>query len=559
MKAVIVEYLLLFFSSLIPLAIVYYRVRLEIVQAFVATILVSLLIVTNRFILPQGHALGLGWRLFLLFILSTLLQVVIFLTGGFYSPFLILSHLFAVSTGFLFSLRIALGFLFFAVSTLLVNTLILDKKMLSFFLSDPWPVVLYIFSFTTIIPLYYLVVSRYNVKDAISKILTSQLKLTTTQLELTDKELKLTRARTHSLLGGFEDLIIITDTNLRVLSVNDATTRTLHLSSSELLGRFLFDVLQLKNTEGELLNVRSLTIAKVLNEKITVSFGNLLLYTRGSVFPKKAGIRVRPIPNLQGSLDQVVFIVSCATTEEGKGKDHSIVEQALLKQGSALEELKNYLRNKELGEFKAKVELIERTEKDILTTQEIEEYGLKPNITFVNVAELLYRIILRERDFAGDFKLPVNFKLDKKFVDLYPSFKSADEDFPTVVTTQYFSAPADARWLDIFFSKIMDILVLVAIKKENAFVQAELLYDEKEVTLIARASTAPLPSDYQALLLTAYYGNLGLQTNLSLGSGLEGYLIKRISLLLKIPLEIKYQADPGVISVISRLSKTPVL
>lgn len=546
-----IEPLVLLVSSLVSLSIVYYRVPDSTLQQIVAVLLVVLLITLNRFILARHRVISYNWSLILLFVIATFVQLLILSTGGFYSPFLILFHLFAISIGFLLRSRAAISFLIFAVGALMINTLVLDQKLHTLFINDPWAAILYLLSFVAIIPVYQLVVSRYNLKDALSNMLS-------TQLKLTDTELKLTKKRQESLLGGLSDIVIVTNIHLHILSFNEATTQALHLSASELLERPLLDILYLKGSNGEMFDASSLSLEKALKEGLSSVVNDLLLYTKNSSFPKQVDVRIRPTTNLEGHVDQIVFIISGISIRSDEHTIYRSIEPSLLRQESALEELKNNLKERGLLDLKARVELLGKQEHDILTILEIEDHGIRPNPALVDVSELVRRIVAGEQDFAGNFGTQLQVVFDEQFTSKFTviNLKTAGE-IPVMMTAPFFTVPIDPKWLDILLGKLITIAILIGSKEKNRTIKLLLTYtDEAVVVVISTVCRLPA-ANYQEALLTRYYGVLANQTNLSLGSGLEGYIARMVSTLLNIPLSVNYQEEASSLSFTLKLSKQP--
>jgi len=249
-----------------------------------------------------------NFKLLLVAVFSIFLQLLILKTGGFYSPLLILLHLFALGISFLFSLRVAFEFLGFSLVVLFAGTFI-DEKLLTMFINDLWSSVLYILSFIIILPLSGLTGKKYQVQDKILKLLKAQLELTSFHLEIKDAQLELAKKREESLFQGLPDGVVITDTNLRILFLNENIEKIFGIPSSELLARNFFDIMHLKDTTGNLID-DSLSIDLVTNKGKNYLFNDLQFFMKGSVTPIRAALRIQPVRNLEENFDQIVFIIS---------------------------------------------------------------------------------------------------------------------------------------------------------------------------------------------------------------------------------------------------------
>lgn len=558
MSHFIQESAVLLLSSMVPLAIGYLQVSTAIVQQVLAVLLAVLLIFLNKSILSSQKPIPYVLQLLLIFLIAILLQLLIFSTGGFSSPFLILFHLFALGLSFLLTLKIATVFLGFAGATLLFNTLFLDQKLLALFTTDPWPTVLYIISFMAIIPLYHLVMSRYNLKDAMARLLTSQLKLTTTQLRVADTQLKLTKKREESLLGGLSDLVIVTDTNLNILSFNESVIQTLHLLPSELLHRPLFDLLYLRTSSGEVMDRQTLSVDEAKSGANT-SFSDLLLYTKDSAFPQKARVQIFPVSNLKKEIDQLVFIITCFSRQIGGDSFHQTTKEAIIKYESLVANLKEDLRLRGLSDLVFKMELLKKMEKDILVVSEIEDHGVAPSLNFIDIAELVYLVIEREKNFAANLRVSLKLEFDEKFQQMYPSVQSVtSEEFPRLITSRYFTIPSDPKWLNLLVEKMIEISLFLGFRKQGAFTRVVLACDDGAVYVSLESLCPQLPPDYQNFF-TKNFPALASVEGLKWSSGLERYLVKTLATLLGFPVDIKYYPEKSTLAFSLIISKKGVV
>jgi PAS domain-containing protein len=179
-------------------------------------------------------------RWFFLFGGTVLVQTLIVATGAFQSPFLVLIHLFMIALSFLFSFSIAVIFLLLSLIVLFLDVSAMHNLII-FFQKDLSTIILQMVSFVTIIPMAYIVSQQYHIKEAISNAIRT--KVTTDE----------------AILERVNELIIVTDTHLRILSVNDAVERTLQKSRSELIDKPLFDMFLLKDVTGALVKEALLT------------------------------------------------------------------------------------------------------------------------------------------------------------------------------------------------------------------------------------------------------------------------------------------------------------
>lgn len=536
-------------SSLISVAIVYFKIPGSLIQQSIAVLIVVILIATRRFLSFRRKSLSFGVTLALIMLASAFLQLLVLSSGGFYSPFLILFHLFAISASFLAGIWIAIGFLGFSIIALIANT-ILDPKLHSLFANDPWTAILYILSFVVIIPLYQLVSSRYHLSETISRILTTQLKFTTTQLQQKGIQLELTKRRDESLLGGLTDLVITTDLNLKVLSINKAAAKALSINAGEALGQPVLKLLNLQDMNNNKVDTKFLSIDEIKGSGTIHLLSDLLLYTGNTVLPRKINLRIHSTKNLEGQIDQIVFIISNFYGGGHTTAGYQNIDEAVKKNKSFLEAIKHELREKNLQQLNAKVEMLGKTEEDILTAIQIVNHGIKPNFSLIDVADLMQRVFTGEKGFAESLGVPLIFSFCRDFMEKFTTIDfEGRQQIPFAFTSQFFTVFTEPHWFNFLIKKIMDIFILLSTREKQPKVEILISYDTETVVVdISCAYLSPVSQDFEKLISDQLIDN---------GSGLEGYLIKTITTLLNIPFTIIYKEESRTLHFTVNLSKTP--
>ncbi|MBI2338396.1 hypothetical protein HYU95_04400 [Candidatus Daviesbacteria bacterium] len=543
MKRNLIELGVLFISSLISVAVVFYKIPASLLQQSIGVMIVILLIVVHRFVFSRKQSLPFIVSLALTFLVSIFLQLLVLSSGGFYSPFLILFHLFAISASFLIGVRIAIGFLGFSIIALVASTL-LDSKLYGILINDPWSAILYILSFVVIVPLYNLISSTYHLEKAVSKILSSQLKLTTTQLEQKGAQLELTKKRDESLMGGLSDAVITTDLNLGIVSINEAAVKILNIGSDQARGQPIFALLNLKDIQSRVVDAEFLEVEEIIRSGTTHLLSNLLLYTKGAAIPKKINLRIHPTKNLEGQIDQLVFIISNYAGGGHTTVGYQDIDEAIKRNKALLETVKKELLEKSLLQLDAKVELLGKTEEDILTAIQIANHGIKPGFSLIDAADLMQRTVEGEKGFAKSLGVPLNFSLSKEFMEKFTAVDfEGKQPIPLAFTSQYFTVFTEPHWINFLMKKILDLSILLSTKERNPKVDVLVSYDAEtiaiEVSCISSQKQIPdtLPDN---------------------GNGLESYLIKTITTLLNIPFSVIYKEESRILNFTVKLSKTPV-
>ncbi len=529
-----VQAIIFFLASFFTTTLIYFKIEISWLQRIVAVILLILLILLNKFLNPSNTEKISGKVSKISLLLSTVfVQLIVISTGGFKSPFLALIHIFALGISFLINLPSALVFLALSLFTIFANFWF-DKNIQSLFLDDPGSILLYLVSFVVIVPLSILVTRYYYLKDAVAKVLSREVRTKELQQEL--------------VLQGLNELVVVTNKDLIVVSANESAEKMLSSTGAVILKRPIFDVLFLKDESERMMDKISLKIDEMLQQKEAKQFSNLFLYVRNSARPRKVTLTVKPIVNLEGSVDQISFVISDNSRSFTDSKvGHVNLEEARTKSLAAIASFRDKLNGSD--ELIQRLEILIRMEQDLQLATEIEDHviGEKPQLT--DIAELSKRAVMEELNLAKLLKVNLNFSI--------LNFNSTDTEkiaprglniSPINLTAPFFTAPIDVKWFNILVSKLLDLLIIFSSGVSNATVLLSIDREGESIIIVNISSNSEgLSDEEKKLLLTQYYGLLNNITNLKFGSGLEGFISKQIAISLNIPLEIISQkGTPGV-------------
>lgn len=533
-------------SAIVALAAVYLKIKINSLQQGVVVLLIFLLILLNQILFRQKDVVftSILHKLFLL-ATSLFVQFLVLSTGGLLSPFLILIHLFTIGASFLVGLIPAIIFLILSI-TVVTSNILLDQIWQRIFLEDIGASLLYLISFIVVIPLAMLVAQRYRLKEAL--------------LDIVSRELKLNQLRQKSVLSSISDLVFVTDKNLNILSVNEACEKALSMSGSELIHRSLFDVLFLKDKNDQLIKLKGLSVDRVLEEKTTRIIKDLLFISKNTLNPRRVNIQVRPIVDLEGRIDQITFVVSDSSQiYDAEARKHSNLEEARTKYQAMMENLKSSLLAKGLPGLRARAELIRRTQQDLLNALELEDHSIQSKLALVDVSQMCHKMVVMQQDFALTWHVPLEFVLvnfDMK--DVAPLIPKGYKIAPTQLTSAYFTAPIDVVWLDLLLQELVSVAILLTSDTKHPKVSLTVeRQDNKSLIVRVISNFVPLTKEEERMLLTEYYGSLSAKTNLSLGSGLEGYVAKTIAASLNTPLTIESTSQQVIFKLLISKGASP--
>jgi hypothetical protein len=380
---------------------------------------------------------------------------------------------------------------------------------------------LYGASLLAIIPLSRLLATKYQIKVELAQTLSTKVKLGDTILE------------------GLDELVVVTDSEFNIISVNGAVERRLLASKSEILRRPLFDVLFLRDQNGIQLNYQYMQSSNLFTQQ-SLNLENIFLYSKNSAYPKKVLVRVKPTLSVEGRVDQITFIIRDADHPAQESTEKIDLESINMREQAVIEDLKSKLSAKGLLPERGMVELLSRMSQDFATINQLTHhlYEVKPGL--IDIAQITERSVVVSTDFAQSLKVKLTYELKQQNQDkvnqLVPQgFNISAKD----LTSPYFTSSVDIKWFDYLLQKLIDLSILLSSEKSGGVVQVSVTeYSKTELLLIFQTSFTSLTEDLKNDLFIPFYGNIPL-TTLKLGSGVEGYLVKKLSEIMKLDLTVE--------------------
>lgn len=536
------EALAFFLSSLIISTLVYLRLPPNVLQIITATLLTLLLILFSRLLPTRQSTPRKLPRLILLLLSSLFVQVLVISTGGFLSPFLILLHLFALGTSFLLSLGSSIIFLLLAILTLGGN-LFLNESLLKIFQEDPGPTILYFTSFIVVIPLGQFMTKSYKVKDKLAQVL--------------KEHVQIGEKREESILRSLGEIIIVTDRNLNIISLNEAADNIFGAITSQALHHPLLETIPLLDTEGNPANIDSLSYSTLITDQTARIIQGLFIQATNESQPHPVIIHARPIVSSQREVTQIVFIITDARQIRDP-KRHSNLEPAKQKYRILAEDLKKMLQGKNLGQSVVELELLNKLSEDLLLTSEIEDHPIKAENNSPNAAKLGLEAVQSKQKLAQALGISLKFVLPPQETAESALLNLSSSNFPAeALPVSNFTVPTDGHWLKVALEKLLEMAVFLAVGEQKAEVILSPSRNTESVFLVITTPSTKVDAKQKEDLFREYYGNLSQQTRLSLGSGLEGFLVHTITQQLNISLQAKINSQPPYLAFSLKIPKTP--
>lgn len=516
-----IDLLAFFLSSLVALALIYYKAPTTVIQQGVALLLAVLLVISKRFAFSQSQVSSRIFRFTMLTLSALFVQLLVISSGGFYSPFLILLHLYTLGTSFLLKIGSAISFLVLSLAVLIASTF-LNQTLLSLFKQDPGSVILYLVSFMVIIPLAQFLMRTYHLKDTISKLLTEH-------IEIGEK-------REHSILQGLNELVLVTDINFKILSSNEAAEKAL-IVPGNIIGNNLLSVLHLKDENGDEATVASLSIDKVMEDRATHLVEGFYLETKLAK-SLKVTIQISPVTNPEGQINQIVFVINDARAT-GR-QTHSSLDKARQQHSAILQNLMKAVKDAKLPIIEIQAVLLAKAEEDILLAQELEDHPFRKRVSYQDLAEVCQQVIAKKQAFAKLLQVRLQFSLPKEEIKeaVYLNLKQSNLP-PQMLALSDFSVPMDAKWFVIILEKLVDISTLLVTGQQSPSVNLSIQrQNSKIIEVFLTCMPVQVNQADSQELFKEYFGTLS-KTNLRFGSGLEGSIAKTLSTELNLPIEVQ--------------------
>ncbi len=536
----IIEIGVLAISALVTVSLNYFKIPVVIFQQLISVLIVLLVALLNKSLFAQSNSKStknLKWAL--LGLVSFLVQVTVVSSGGFFSPFLILVHIFALGAGFLVNFKVSLSFLIFSLLVLLAN-IFFDTNGAILVKQDFGSVLLYMLSFVITVPIVKVISQQYRVTDTISKLLAGQVNLD------------------RSILEGIKDIVFVTDLNLKLISINDTAQSVLSLDSQSLKKASLLEILSLKDQNNQPVPKDFFPLDEIISKHQTRIMTNLFIYAKKATVPKKVSLQIRPVSSLEGQVNQLVFVFS-ETDLDLKDKFHQDLDQARHQHQLTLDQLRRSAVNIP-DNLRAQLEIFNKINEDLILALELEDHPIKEQSSYQDIAAICQNIVDQKQSFARSLGVQLSFVLPPTELAEMSLLKLiAQNHTPSqALTTSGYSVPIDIKWLNIVIQKLLDIGIIIGSAQKDSAVTlvANRTVNNSQIDLAINFISPLLTPEEQSSLLIKYYGSLVNKTNLSHSSGLEGYIAQTIATHLNIPLTIKF-TEPNHLHLILNISKKP--
>jgi hypothetical protein len=206
---------------------------------------------------------------------------------------------------------------------------------------------------------------------------------------------------------------------------------------------------------------------------------------------------------------------------------------------------------------KAKIGLIIHIEEDIFLSAELEDHTISEKPSLTDLVLLTTQRLDQAKPLADflSIKTAISFddpeSTEAAFVKLHESQTSELDLSPSI-----YSLPIEKRFVGIIISKMIEIGLLTASATPYKLVQMEASLDnDKKIYLKVVMPNPGLQETELADMLVLNNPLTGQKTHLAFGSGMEGFLFKKLCTILNIPFQLQLAANGGKIEIQIALDK----
>ena len=458
----------------------------------------------------------------------SLINFLILSTDLLFSPFLILSHLFAIGLAFFLSLQTSFAYIFTTVAFIIFN-LIAKNSLKIFITQDSFLAIIYSISYVGLFPFVYILAREYKVKGELNQILESQIATSKTQEE--------------ELLKDISDAVVVLNTYFDIIYINNSAHKLLKYGE-EIIGKNFFALFSFENKEGQTLQPFSLPLAQTLNSKIPSFIQDIRISTKDKSF---IHIKMRIIPAISADKSLgLILVIGDKNSQKEKtslptsslnalARDH--FHKILTSQKQSLTTLQESLEKQNYETISSQNKQLTRAINDFILVQQIESGEIDAIQNLVDIAKILEKLITSSLPPKGitikviDNNSQPNILLPKQDAKLSQNKKTFPKSYVL----------GNDDWITESIKKILQIAYFVTTPKSN--LEIGLKNEDGLVKIVIICQKSQIPTPYASHLLQKYYGQLRDFPNLSSASGLEGYISKY--LLDRMGANVEVSAAPG--------------
>ncbi|OGE10119.1 hypothetical protein A3A60_00430 [Candidatus Curtissbacteria bacterium RIFCSPLOWO2_01_FULL_42_26] len=477
------------------------------------SILAILIIASSKFVLP--HIKNPAKTIVIFVALAPavfLINLLILTTNLIFSPFIILTHFFAIGTAFLISPQIAVTYI---ASTLiiLVIQLATSQALVPLVSNSPLLALLYLISYAGLVPFLFILAKQYKFKEEWAQIL--------------EKQIATSQVQEEQLLRNIDEAVVVIDPTFSILYINQKA-RELFRFGSEVLRKDFYKVFSLKDTDGRDLYSYSLPFDEIIKSKLPQILKDLQIAGLDKKFIK-VGLRIIPAITAEGPLGLILVIYDKTSKALEVKKQQNTIDAALSKFIFFLENQKNSIESLKTASDTARLlaqnERLTHLAEDFVYALRLQSGEIGSLSNLVDLGLVLQSVIDFQRKKAQTFSVILEIPTaQSQYRPIMPKTKitiaTKHKIFPEVYVI------GNEVWIKDSVERILELAFRVSVKKSIVILSLEVEGDLAKIVI--KCFRTMVSEGQAAALFEEFSPQLSNLTQLSWTTGLEGYIARSL-------------------------------
>lgn len=269
-------------------------------QLVALTLMVFTIIITSRFFKdPNSKILNIPLpQLLYVLVLATSLLLVLG-SGGIFSPFLVLIHVVTFGIGIAVSFSVATAYLIISVLSLAFG-IALSPVIRAEFLFEPWIVAINIVSMATLLPIIYIALNRFHLREFV--------------LQQLQEQVALSEIREDIITQNLKESIVVCNKELLILSANHRFRQMTGMEAATLTLQSLFSVVKVWDDDKDPVTTNNFDITHVIEGTETLMKSGYYIQGRAMDKKRRVDIHIRPVIGTTQNVEQIVCVITNAKT-----------------------------------------------------------------------------------------------------------------------------------------------------------------------------------------------------------------------------------------------------
>lgn len=512
-----------------------------IIQIFVTLILLMIMII--RFGFPKINHSSRNLVLFLVLFPAVLfIYLLVLSTGGFSSPFLILTHFFSIGLAFLISPQISIAYTLATMITI-IFPLAYDQTTREFISQGSFVTILYLLAYLVLIPLSYILAREYKFREEWSKIL--------------EQEIATSNKQEEELLKNIKDPVFVLDNSLNLIYFNQAAMN-LTGYSADILGKKYFETFIFKDKDGRTLAPYQLPLNQTIELRTQSLVEDIQMTNKEARF-LHIDLKLLPAIGSKGSLGIILIAEDRSTKDASAERKKTTILLTLARFFSVLNSQRKQLQlisggnvsESLLGSLLEQNRKLERLATDFIYTLRLESGEIGVISSLIDLGDLMQEIIFDQKQLAWQYGVVLTHIPKAEVIPLIPKgnlrVPVKKMIFPSIYTI------GNTLWMKDSIDRILELIFFLSKKGDKIEVDVRRLSGLVQISINTQIN---IPAEGAVELFEKFYGKLSSLQVLSETSGFEGFIAK--SLIARMGGNIKVEnRDQRLIFIITFGEKEP--